>query len=143
MSFDEAIAKAQETGEDLVEVAGQADPPVCRIMNYGKYVYEKNKRQKQARKKQHLHKLKEIKFHPNIDGHDFDTKINHAIAFLDKGYKVKVSMYFRGREMAHTDLGIEVMDRVAEACKEHGHVEGDRRRAGRMISYVLSPGAKK
>ena len=142
VSFEDAIERAQAAGHDLVEVAGKADPPVCRIMDFGKYQYEQNKRQRQAKKKQHTQKVKEIKFHPNIDDHDYRTKINHVLAFLDKGYKVKISMFLRGREMAHAELGQELMDRVIGDTREKATVDARPRRAGRMISMMISPQKK-
>jgi translation initiation factor IF-3 len=125
-----------------VEIASKADPPVCRLMDYGKFQYQESKRQREARKKQHQHKVKEIKFHPNIDKHDYQTKLNHLIAFLEKGDKVKVSMFFRGREMAHAELGMELMQRVLEDVKEVATVDAPPRRSGRVISMMLSPAAR-
>ena len=139
MSFDEALERAVAAGEDLVEVAGNSTPPVCRIMDYGKYMYQNSKRQRDAKKKQHQHRIKEIKFHPNIDKHDYQTKINHAFAFLGKGYKVKASIFFRGREMAHTEIGRQLMQRVVEDTAEEAVVEMSPRQTGRMISMMLAP----
>ncbi len=141
ISFGEAIDRAARAGLDLVEVAGRAEPPVCRIMNFGKFMYEENKKLKDAKKNQHLNKIKEIKFHPSIDKHDYQTKISHVIEFLQKGFKVKISMFFRGREMAHAELGVQVLDRVIQDTKNHGIVEGGRRQAGRAMSLVIAPGA--
>jgi len=137
--IDEALSRAEAAGLDLVEVAGNADPPVVRIMDYGKYQYEESKRRREARRKQHQHKLKEVKFHPNIDEHDYQTKLRHLFAFLEKGYKVKVSMYFRGREMAHVDIGEQVMQRVIADVGEHGVVEVPLRRHGRSLQMYLAP----
>ena len=142
VKFEEALEKARALGLDLVEIASKVDPPVCRIMDYGKYQYQESKRQREARKKQHQHKVKEIKFHPNIDQHDYQTKINHLVAFLEKGDKVKVSMFFRGREMAHAELGMELMQRVLENMKEVATVDAPPRRSGRVISMMLSPAAR-
>lgn len=136
--FEQALERAEAAGQNLVLVAPQASPPVCRIMDYGKFQYEKSKKDRQARKRQHHQKLKEIKFHPNIDDHDFETKINHAVAFLEKGNKVRVSMFLRGREMAHQDLGFALMKRVAAAIEEHGKVDQPRKQ-GRMIIMNLAP----
>jgi len=108
----EALRQAQELDLDLVEVAPQADPPVCRIMDYGKFKYERDVRQKEARKKQSRSGLKEIKFRPKIDPHDYATKKGHVTRFLEAGNKVKVTIMFRGREMAHTDLGRRILDRL-------------------------------
>ena len=133
------MRKAEEAALDLVEVASKADPPVCRIMDYGKFQYQESKRQREARKKQHHHKVKEIKFHPNIDTHDYGTKLQHVIAFLEKGDKVKVSMFFRGREMAHAELGMELMNRVLKDVGEVASVDAPPRRSGRVITMMLSP----
>lgn len=142
VSIEDALAAARRAGLDLVEVAPKARPPVCRIMDYGKYQYEQSKRQREARKKQHHHRVKEVKFHPNIDTHDYQTKVNRMIAFLTKGDKVKVSMYFRGREMAHTELGMELMERVMEDTEEVATVDARPRRSGRLLSMMLSPRKK-
>ena len=106
------MERAEEAGQNLVLVAPQASPPVCRIMDYGKFQYEKSKKDKQARKRQHLQKQKEIKFHPNIDEHDFRTKLERAIAFLQKGNKVRASIFMRGREMAHRSEERRCRERV-------------------------------
>lgn len=135
--------RADNLGLDLVEVASKVDPPVCRIMDYGKFQYQESKRQRDARKKQTQHKVKEIKFHPNIDTHDYETKLNHLIAFLGKGDKVKVSMFFRGREMAHAELGMELMQRVVKDVNDVASVDAPPRRSGRVISMMFSPKARK
>lgn len=141
--FEEALARAEDARLDLVELAAKADPPVCRIMDYGKHLYEQSKRQRDANKKQHHHKVKEIKFHPNIDVHDYQTKLKRAVVFLGKGDKVKVSMFFRGREMAHTELGYELMQRVVVDLEEAATADAPIRRQGRMIAVMLSPKVKK
>jgi translation initiation factor IF-3 len=143
LTFREALARAEAYGLDLVEVAGKANPPVCRIMDYGKHQYEESKRLRDARKKQHQHKVKEIKYHPNIDVHDYQTKINRAVAFLEKGDKLKVSMFFRGREMAHQDLGMDLMKRVIDDLGDLVTVDSSPRKAGRMLAMMLSPKAHK
>jgi translation initiation factor IF-3 len=143
VSFEQAVARAEELGEDLVEVAQQATPPVCKIMDFGKFHYEQAKRQREAKKKQHQHKLKEIKFHPNIDPHDYQTKVIHALEFFEKGHKVKASMFFRGREMSHVELGRRVMERFISDTAEHGVVESRPQQSGRMIVALLAPKAKK
>jgi translation initiation factor IF-3 len=112
-------------------------------MDYGKFQYEENKKKRESRKKQHTSKLKEIQFHPNIDEHDYRTKVNHLIAFLEKGYKVKVSVFFRGREMAHRDLGYDILNRVIQETETQGHVDSPPRSAGRNIIMYLAPGARK
>jgi len=141
--FEEALARAQSLGLDLVEVARQANPPVCRIMDFGKFQYQESKKQRDAKKKQHQNRLKEIKFHPNIDDHDYQTKLRHVLEFLEKGYKVKASMFFRGREMAHTEKGQEVMERLIEDTRDYGTPEAPLRRIGRSFQLYLAPGTKK
>lgn len=143
VSYEDAIARAEGVGLDLVEVAPKARPPVCRIMDYGKHQYQQSKRQREARRKQHHHKVKEIKFHPNIGDHDYQTKLNHMIDFLENGDKVKVSMYFRGREMAHADLGRDLMERVIKDTDEVSSVDAPPRRSGRVLAMMLSPKIKK
>src|SRR5512137_1859955 len=106
---NEALVKASETGLDLVEVSPNADPPVCRIMDFGKFKYQESLREKQARKHQHSVVVKEMKFHSNVGEHDYATKVNHTKAFLEKGFKVKISLTFRGRENVHRELGFEVI----------------------------------
>ncbi len=137
------MARAQSLGLDLVEVARQANPPVCRIMDFGKFQYQESKKQRDAKKKQHQNRLKEIKFHPNIDDHDYQTKLRHVLEFLEKGYKVKASMFFRGREMAHTEKGQEVMERLIEDTRDYGTPEAPLRRIGRSFQLYLAPGTKK
>ena len=139
MRFEEALQKAEESGMDLVEVAGTATPPVCRIMDYGKHQYQQSKRHRDARKNPHQSKVKEVKFHPNIDRHDYVTKLNRVFAFLEKGDKVKVSMFFRGREMAHTELGMDLMQRVMADVAETASVDSTPRRSGRFLGMMLSP----
>lgn len=112
-------------------------------MDYGKFQYEESKKQRESRKKQHTAKLKEIQFHPNIDDHDYRTKVNRGIAFLEKGYKVKVGMFFRGREMAHRDKGRLILERVIKDTLEFGHVDAPPRAAGRNITMYLAPGSRK
>lgn len=137
MRLPDALRKAEEMGLDLVEVAANADPPVCRIVNFGKYRYELAKQEKD--KKSSAGRLKEVKFRVNIDQHDYMTKIRHAEEFLDKGNKVKVQLQFRGREMAHQDLGMAVVQRVREDLATMGHVDMDPRLIGRTINMTMSP----
>ena len=137
------MERAAQAGEDLVEVASRSNPPVCRIMDYGKFLYEEKKKQRQSRKKQHVTKLKEIQFHPNIEEHDYHTKLNRVIEFLNKGNKVKVSMFFRGREMAHRDIGRDLLERVIQDTKEVGHVDSPPKSSGRHITMYLAPEARK
>lgn len=142
ISYEEALRRAQAAGLDLVEVAGQSRPIVCRIMDYGKFLYEEKKQRKESHKKQLQSKIKEIQFHPNIDAHDYQTKLGHLVEFLEKGFKVKVSMFFRGREMAHRERGTDVLNRVVEDTKTVGTVESPPKAAGRNIIMYLAPGAK-
>jgi len=137
MRLQDALRKAEEMSLDLVEVAPNADPPVCRIVDFGKYRYEQAKQEKD--KKSHASKLKEVKFRVNIDQHDYMTKIRHAEEFLDKGNKVKVQLQFRGREMAHQDLGMAVVRRVKEDLATMGHVDMEPRLIGRTINMTMSP----
>ena len=143
VTFADALAKAAEAGLDLVEVAAKATPPVCRIMDYGKFIYQESKKQRLAKKKQVQTKLKEIKFHPNINENDYITKRNHVFAFLEKGYKVKLTMFFRGREMAHSELGLKVVERMVAEAAQLGSPEMTPRRTGNVIITYLAPGPKK
>ncbi len=135
----EALRQARELDLDLVEVAPQADPPVCRIMDYGKFKYERDVRQKEARKKQSRTGLKEIKFRPKIDPHDYATKKGHVTRFLESGNKVKITIMFRGREMAHTDLGRRILDRLVADLGELVVVESMPKQEGRNMIMVISP----
>ena len=140
VSIDDAFERAFEEGLDLVAVAEDANPPVCRIMDQGKFLYEKKKKLKEQRKKNQSHnKTKEIKFHVNTEKHDYNVKLNHIIAFLKKGYKVKVSLFFRGREMQHTELGMELVNQVLEDLEEYAVVDSAPNKSGRMISAMVSP----
>ncbi len=138
----DALRRAQELDLDLVEVAPQANPPVCRIMDYGKYKYERDIRQKEARKKQSKIEVKEIKFRPKIDPHDYATKKGHVVRFLTAGARVKVTIMFRGREMAHTDLGRKILDRLVEDLKELAVVEAAPKQDGRNMIMVIAPTKK-
>jgi translation initiation factor IF-3 len=135
----DALRRARELDLDLVEVAPQADPPVCRIMDYGKFKYERDIRQKEARKKQARVDLKEIKFRPKIDPHDYATKKGHVERFLRGGNKVKVTIMFRGREMAHTDLGRRILDRLVGDLGDMSVVESMPKQEGRNMIMVISP----
>jgi translation initiation factor IF-3 len=139
LTIDEAIAAANERGLDLVEVAPLARPPVVKIMDYGKYKFEQAKAARAAKKKQHVIHLKEVKYRPGIDDHDFDFKTRHAREFLADGNKVKVTMMYRGRQMAHIELGREVLDRVALELKDIGKIEQEPKLEGRNMSMVLAP----
>ena len=138
----EALRQAGDLDLDLVEVAPQADPPVCRIMDYGKFKYERDVRQKEARKKQSRTGLKEIKFRPKIDRHDYATKKGHVVRFLNGGHKVKITIMFRGREMAHTELGRKILDRLVEDLGETIVVESMPKQEGRNMIMVISPNKK-
>ena len=139
VSASEALRQAQELDLDLVEVAPQANPPVCRIMDYGKYKYERAVRQKEARKKQVRVEVKEIKFRPKIDRHDYETKKGHVIRFLNAGARVKVTIMFRGREMAHTELGTKILDRLVEDLEGLATVEVSPKLDGRNMTMVIAP----
>ena len=134
-----ALDMAAEQDLDLVEVAGQADPPVCRIMDYGKYKYEQDQRQKEARKKQSLIIVKEMKMRPKIDKHDYETKKGHVVRFLRQGAKVKVTIMFRGREMAHQELGRKLLDQLSADVAEIAKVDTPPKVDGRNMTMVLGP----
>ena len=139
LDTQEALELAAQQDLDLVEVASQADPPVCRIMDYGKYKYDQAVRQKEARKKQSLVVVKEMKMRPKIDRHDYETKKGHVVRFLRQGAKVKVTIMFRGREMAHQDLGRKLLDRLAEDVVEIAKVDTAPKVDGRNMTMVLGP----
>ncbi len=130
---------ARDQDLDLVEVAPQASPPVCRIMDYGKYKYEQGVRQKEARKRQSKVEVKEIKFRPKIDRHDYETKKGHVVRFLTAGNRVKVTIMFRGREMAHTELGRKILDRLEEDLGGLASVDSQPKLDGRNMIMVLAP----
>jgi translation initiation factor IF-3 len=128
---------------DLVEIAPQAQPPVCRIMDYGKFLFEANKKKSEAKKKQKQIQVKEIKFRPGTEEGDYQVKLRNLTRFLEKGDKTKVSLRFRGREMAHQDLGLKLLQRVAEDLKELSVVEQHPKKEGRQMTMVLAPSSKK
>jgi len=138
-SPQEGIELAVEVGLDLVEVSPNADPPVCKILDYGKFKYEEQKKRHEARKKQKIIEVKEIKMRPGIDVHDYEVKMRAARRFLDDGDKVKVTIRFRGREMAHQDLGLKVLDRVRVELDELAKVEQTPRAEGRMMTMIIAP----
>lgn len=138
MSAKEAYKLATEQNLDLVKIAPQAAPPVCRIMDYGKYRYEQAKREKEAKKNQKIVEVKEVRMSLNIDTHDFETKVNQAIKFLKAGDKVKISVRFRGREMAHPEMGRVLLDRFKEACLEDGIVEKPSKMEGRSLAMFIA-----
>ena len=135
----EALERAMDTGLDLVEISPHADPPVCKILDYGRYKYEAQKKKNEARKRQKVIDIKEIKMRPNIDSHDYDVKMRSIERFLDDGDKVKVTMRFRGREMAHQELGLAVLKKVEEAFVEKAKVEQFPRLEGRQMIMVMAP----
>ena len=134
----DALERAKEFGLDLMEVAPNADPPVCKILNYGKLKYEEKKKLQKNKKKQHVIKVKEIRFRPRIDEHDLMTKMNMGRKFLNEGFKLKVTLMFRGRELSRIDLGKDVMDRVLEELAEVAEVEKDIPLEGRRMSVILN-----
>ena len=142
LPIEQALDAAAQQGLDLVEVAPLARPPVCRIMDYGKFKYEEQRKARDARKKQHQVQLKEVKMRPGIEDHDFDFKTRHARRFLEEGNKVKVTMMFRGRQMAHPEIGREVMDRVIKEIADVGKVESPPAMEARSMTMVLAPIAK-
>lgn len=139
MPTSEALAQAEAVGLDLVEVAPMADPPVCRIMDYGKFKYEKSKKAKEAKKKQHVMHLKEIKLHPKTDEHDFMFKMDHARKFLLKGDRVKATVVFRGREITHIDFGRAVLDRLDTFLTDIAQVELAQKMEGRNMTSIYVP----
>ena len=143
LSISQALEQAQQRGLDLVEVAPEANPPVCRIMDFGKYKYLQARRQKEARKKQTIILVKEVKMGPKTDVHDFDFKAKHVRRFLEDGNKAKVTVRFKGREMAHTELGWKLLNRMAETVSDLAVIEHHPRLEGRMLTMVLSAKARK
>ncbi len=143
MSAKDAQKLAYEKNLDLVKIAPQAKPPVCRILDYGKFCFEQQKREKEAKKNQKVMSIKEIRMFSAIDTHDFETKVNQAVKFLKGGDKLKVSVRFRKRAIAHPELGGELLDRFKEACSEYGTVEKPAKMEGRSIVMFISPKASK
>jgi len=139
VSLREAFDAAVEAELDLVEIAPQADPPVCKILDFGKFRFEEQKKANEARKKQKIVELKELKLRPNIDDHDYDVKMRAAVRFLEEGDKIKLTMRFRGREMAHQNLGMDVLIRARDQLQEVAKVEQMPRMEGRMMIMVLAP----
>ena len=142
MQVREALNMAMEQHLDLVEIAPKANPPVCRIMDFGKYRYEQQKREKEARKKQKVISVKEVKLRPNIEQQDFDVKLKNAVRFLEEGSKVKVTIMFRGRELSHPELGREILGRVAEQLKDSVSIERDAKLEGKNMIMILAPKAQ-
>ena len=139
VSIDEAISRAQAVGLDLVEVSPNAEPPVCKIIDYGKLKYQEQKKKSEARKKQKIIEIKEIKMRPNIDKHDYGVKMRAIQKFIGEGDKVKVTIRFRGREMSHQELGMQLLNRVREETAEEAKVEHEPTMEGRQMIMVLAP----
>ena len=133
---------AEDAGLDLVEISPNANPPVCKIMDFGKYKYEQQKRESEARKKQKIIEVKEIKFRPGTDTHDYEVKMRNVYKFLENGDKVKITLRFRGREMAHLNLGRELLERIGDDVQEHGKVENMPKMEGRQMTMMIGPLAK-
>ena len=142
MSTEQALRMAYNDGLDLVMMSGNSNPPVCKIMNFGKFRFEREKREKEAKKKQQTVELKEIQLSCRIETHDFETKLKHAHKFLSSGNKVRVVLRFKGREMSHQDLGAEIMEKFRVACEELGTVDKKPVLDGRILSMVISPNKK-
>ena len=134
-----AMQMAEEAGLDLVEISPNAEPPVCKIMDFGKFKYEQQKREAEARKKQHIIEIKEIKFRPGTDTHDYDVKMRSVMKFLEEGDKVKVTLRFRGREMAHQQLGLELLNRVSADVGDAGKIESFPRLEGKQMVMMIGP----
>ena len=141
LPIQEALRAAEERGLDLVEVAPQAEPPVCKIMDFGKYKYEQAKKAHESKKHQKVVQVKEVKMRPGTDTHDYNFKLEHAKRFLKQGDKVKVTVVFRGREMAHMDLGKSLLDRVVADISESGNIEMTPRQEGRTMIMIIAPKA--
>lgn len=139
----EALEMARERGLDLVEVAPNASPPVCRLMDYGKFRYEQSRKERDSRRHQQVTKLKEVRIEPKIGGHDLETKGRQAAKFLDSGNKVKLTVLFRGRSITHPELGKDLLERLAEQLKDHGVVEQTARMEGRTMTMHMAPARQK
>ena len=136
---EEALSMAEEQNMDLVEVSPNSNPPVCRIMDYGKHKYKASKKAHEAKKKQKIIHVKEVKFRPNTDQHDFDFKLRNVLRFLENGDKAKVVIFFKGREIVHRECGMKVMERVAEATEETAVIEQQAKQEGRTLVMILAP----
>ncbi len=139
VSIEDALAKADEQGLDLVEVAPQAEPPVCKLLDFGKFRYDQQKRLRESKKRQHVIANKEVRMRPGIGDHDLETKINHATKFLKEGNRLKISIRFRGRELTRTDLGTALMDRVIEMLADYADVDKSPMVEGRTMTVYLVP----
>lgn len=143
VTLQEAIVMAENVGLDLVEVVPGAAPPVCKIINFGKFRYDQTKREKESKKAQHQIKIKEVKVKPNIDTHDLETKLRHAKDFIEKGHKVKITCTFRGREMMHPEFGEKLLREICDKLEDVATPEVAPKMLGRILSVVLAPGGKK
>lgn len=143
LSRNDAITLAKEQGLDLVEVAATADPPVCRVMDYGRFKYEQQKKKAEAKKHQTVIQIKEIKVRPKTDDHDYDTKVRHIRRFIDEGDRCKVTVFFRGREIVHKDRGQSILDRIVEDTRDIAKVDQEARAEGRTLFMMLAPLPKK
>jgi translation initiation factor IF-3 len=141
--ISEALMRAEQVGLDLVEIAPTADPPVCKIIDYGKFRYQLTKKDKENKKAQHQVKVKEIKLKPNTDDHDLNTKTKHAREFVEKGYKVRITCVFRGREMQHPEFGMKIVRSLCDQLSDIAAPESPPKMLGRSLSVVLAPGGKK
>jgi translation initiation factor IF-3 len=139
MTPEQALRAAQESALDLVEVSPESNPPVCRILDYGKYRYQMNKKAQDARKRQRIIQVKEVKFRPKTDEHDYEFKKNNIIRFLNKGKKVKATVIFRGRENVHRDIGYRILARIRKEVSEYGLVESEPRQEGPFLDMILAP----
>lgn len=143
LNVKDAVLKAEEAGLDLVEVAPNANPPVCKIIDFGKFRYDQTKREKESKKSQVQIKVKEVKLKPNIDEHDLMTKVRHAKEFLQKGNKVKLTLMYRGREMAHQEYGTKIVEKFCDEIKEEGIPESQAKQMGRFLTVIIAPQVKK
>ncbi len=143
VSLQDALAKAELSGLDLVEIAPNAEPPVCKVIDYGKYRYQVTKKEKEGKKSQHQVKVKEIKIKPNTDDNDIEVKTRHAREFIVKGNKVRLTCVFRGRELAHPEIGVRAVKRICEDLSDIASPESEAKLMGRNMSVVLAPGSKK
>ncbi len=143
VSLQEALANAEDSGLDLVEIAPRAEPPVCKVIDYGKYRYQVSKKEKEGKKSQHQVKVKEIKIKPNTDEHDIRVKVKHSREFIARGNKVRLTCVFRGRELAHPEIGARSVRKICEDLADIASPESEPRLLGRNMSVVLAPGSKK
>lgn len=142
VATDEARRRAQAAGFDLVEVAAEAKPPVCRIMDYGKYLFEQQKKERAQKSHSHRSETKEVRLRPRTGGGDFEIKVKHALEFLEEGYKVGVHVQFRGRELSHKELGLDIINRFREALADHAKCEQEPRQEGKRMVALFAPKAK-